>query len=294
MTLTAEHAATRRRFLTASDVAAVLGLNPWTRPADVWLAKRHDLAPDESSEAAEFGNDMEPVLVQREARRLGITDYQTQVWCEAPNGFMGATLDALATAKDRGIEAKTSGIFNPYALDESWGDAETDQIPKQYLVQVASQLVCCPSMLVVHIPALLGGRGPCSFIVERSGPGVSDLCAAIEEKAGDLWQRYMVRGDDPPADDLPPSLDVLKRMRRTPKSCVPVDADLVTAWESAKGAAKEATARAQEAQERLLAALGDAESGECDLGTLTYLEQSRKGYTVDPATFRVLRFKAAK
>ena len=44
----------------------------------------------------------------------------------------------------------------------------------------------------------------------------------------------------------------------------------------------------------LLAVLGDAEIGECDIGNFTYREQSRKGYVVKPTTFRVPRFTKAK
>jgi len=285
MPLTAEAIATRKKYLTASDAAAVLGLDPWKRAADVWYAKRYELAESEPSEAAEFGSDVEPVLVVREAKKRRWAGYVSQAWQVAINGILAATLDALRRDDAEIIEAKTSGIFNPYATSEEWGEAETDQIPRHYLVQTAVQLICTPTAGVVYVPALLGTRGPCSFVIPRDGPGMGDLLKAVEEQLLERWDRFMVRGDEIPADEPPPSLDVLKRIRREPKSVTTINTALAEEYVASKDALKEPTQRFEAAKERLIASFGEHEGGQSGLGLFVYREESA-GNRVDAELLR--------
>ena len=44
----------------------------------------------------------------------------------------------------------------------------------------------------------------------------------------------------------------------------------------------------------MIAALADAETGAYSGGKFTFAEQTRKGYTIEETTFRVLRHKVSK
>ena len=75
---------------------------------------------------------------------------------------------------------------------------------------------------------------------------------------------------------------------------MPIDPALVQFWLDAKDNTKMTQAIEATALQQLLASLGDGEVGSCELGTLTFKEQTRKGYDVPAATFRVPRFQKAK
>src|SRR5690606_7815110 len=61
----------RRRGLGASDTAAILGLNPWATPLQVWQEKVDTSAPADEpvSEAAEWGSILEAPLARQTVAR---------------------------------------------------------------------------------------------------------------------------------------------------------------------------------------------------------------------------------
>lgn len=129
----------------------------------------------------------------------------------------------------------------------------------------------------------------------------------IAEKCVSFWNDHVVK--DIPPKDVAPILDVMKRIRREPATCVELSADLVSAWLAAKVVYIEATNAKDTTQAAMLAAMGDAEAGTCDLGQVTYLAQSKESIDSKRLTaempkiaakyvttniYRVARFKKAK
>jgi hypothetical protein len=87
-------------------------------------------------------------------------------------------------------------------------------------------------------------------------------------------------------------LEIARRIKRTAEKVTEIAPEIVQAMLDAKEVAAAAAERAEAAQAAVLAALGDAEAGLCgDLGAVTYLLQTRKGFVVEPTEFRVLRHK---
>jgi hypothetical protein len=89
-------------------------------------------------------------------------------------------------------------------------------------------------------------------------------------------------------------METIKSRKRVPATTVDIADELVQDWLDAKKIASDAEKVKQKAQKAMLTALGDAEAGNCSMGLVTYLEQNRKGFTVEPSTSRVTRFKKAK
>ena len=79
------------------------------------------------------------------------------------------------------------------------------------------------------------------------------------------------------------SIDELKNLGR--------DDLIVTKWQNAKNALKQAKNHKDQTEAALLATLGDAEAARCTSGLLTYFEQTRKAYQVPESKFRTLRLK---
>lgn len=284
MPITDKQRELRRHHIGSSDAPAICGLDPFKSAYDVWLEKMGKLVDfDGSSEAAEIGNMVEAPLLDWAADTLKVKIKKNQ---RRVAGLLAANHDALIVNAAEGMEAKSSGLVSGQT-HEHWGEAGTDEVPDRVIIQTAHQMLVS-DLETVWVPALLPYRGRVLFRVDRE----NGLLGALEERLHGFWERHVLTGNPP--EDSKPSLEVLKRVRREPKSIVTIDGSLLAAFREAKEIASAAAKARDEAQSALLAALGDAEAGECELGTVTYLEQTRKAYEVKESTYRVLRIKENK
>jgi putative phage-type endonuclease len=288
MSITAEQRAERRKYLGSSDAAAILGLDPFMAPSDVYLSKVYDVMEEERPcEAIVVGHALESALLSWASEKLGVPVHPGKTKYHS-NGIMIANLDG-EVGDDTIVECKTAGILNRFAPLEEWGDAESDRIPEKYFVQCQHQAaVVGPHVKTIHVPALIGGRGLQMFHVTRD----DELIGMLEEKEVAWWKKHIEQKLQP--NDAAPCMDIIKRIRREPNKTVQVETSLFANWIETKEILSVATKKADDAKALLVASLGDAEAGECELGMVTYFEQSRKGFEVAPTTFRVLRQKKQK
>lgn len=282
----------RRKAIGASDVAAILGCSPWKSAWDVWAEKTGQLEDWEGNEATRIGQYLENGVLDYAESKLGRLERQVRI--VVPHKPIAATLDALTT-DGIPVEAKTAGMVGP--LQGEWGDSMTDQIPEHYLCQVHAQLLCTEAEYA-FLFALIGGRGIVQYQIDRS----EELCEAMAVQLCDWWERHVIRGIEPSRERA--AMEVVKRLRRVPGKVVvlPDDVDwLLTTRERLKAEAKDIAERIEETDKLLLLKLKDevdgtyAEEGVLPDGrSVTYYEQHRKGYMVEPCNFRVLRVKKAK
>lgn len=254
----------RRKHLGSSDMAAVLGLDPWRNAYDVFLDKTGQLTDAKESAAMYLGTKLESGVLEFAEEKLGkLIKNQYR----SAQGFpIGSNIDALVVEAGEPVEAKTSGILGPLA--DNWGDDGTDEVPDRVIVQAHCHMICT-NKKVCHVPALLGGKGFKMFHVHWD----QTIAGVIMDKSLDFWENFVEKGIEPP--DVIPSIEVIKRRIRVPKKTVPIAPTLVIQWQNAKDSAKLAEQFKKDAEEQLLAALGDAEAGECELGIVTYFEQGR-------------------
>lgn len=285
--LTPEQIADRPNKIGASDAARICGF--FGGDYDIWLEKTRRIEPFTGNEATRAGDLLEHAVITHAAKTLGAISLRTGVEvASAVYPFITATLDAipdLPTGDPCIIEAKTGGICSP--LSDEWGEPETDEIPEHYMIQVQHQMFAAgPEYQFVALSALIPPRGFCMYYIPRD----EALIEAIVERELKFWEH--VKSDTPP--DGTPSMDALKRMRRTPKKTVEIDPSLLEMYREAQEKAKASEKEVDEAKSLLLAALGDAEAGDAGSEMVTYYESSRKGYVVEPTTYRQLRIKKVK
>jgi putative phage-type endonuclease len=280
--LTPEDIARRKKFVTATDTPALMGLSPWRNAADVFMDKTQDVV-FQGNDATEAGNLLEPSVSTWAETQLG--KLIGGGWMQHENGLIGATLDQM-TYMNEPVECKTSGIVGP-GSPHQWGAEYTDEIPDYYLVQVQTQLLVTGAARA-FVPALIGGRGFCMYVVNEN----RDLQAAISATAEEFWTNCVIPRRPP--NNVKPHLETLKRMMRTPGKSVQVADELAAEYLRLKEIASVAGKQADEAQAALIEAIGDAEIAIWSGGEFTFKEQSRKGYTVEESKFRVLRQKKAK
>ena len=209
--------------------------------------------------------------------------------CDGKGRALGAPSDMLLGCAGRGrgvLEIKTTGGYR----DHDW----LEDAPLQYQIQVQHQLAVTGLQWGV-LAVLVGGQKFYWMDVERN----EEFIAAMIATELEFWE-MCERREPPPPDATESCKALLKRLypREAPGKVVALTGDALR-WDAQRIESKKALEDAQrlcmEAENNLIAALGDAEVGLMPDGTrYSYKSQNRKGYTVEPATFRVLRRSAAK
>lgn len=283
MAISEAHEVRRRKYIGASEVAAVLGIDPYRTKWDIWADKTGKLEESVTSEAARIGQVFEVGILRLAEEQLGkITLNQ---WRVLQGTHLSATDDAIVNETGRPVEAKFRGIYR--IVGDEWGEAGTDQVPDDVIAQAQTQLLCTGSDLC-HVAVFMTGRGFALFVV----PLDKSLGETIIEEVETFWDKYIATDTEPKQSQ--PSTSVIKRLRREPGSKVDIPTELVETLQLRKAALKIAKSEEKDADTALKAALGTAEAGKFDGGLVTFLQQARKSYTVKDTTYRVLRIKRDK
>lgn len=296
MALTRDELIARRAWIGSSDIPAILGavydsngdeheIDEYQSAGDVYLAKIGALEVDETtSEAAEIGNRMEPMMVRwardRLAAELGhdlTLEFNRRFVHE--NGIFSAQCDGWLPELGEVIESKAHGMKNPNFDPSEWGASGTDEIPFRTMAQVNFQMLVTGAPRA-HVAVFLGrGVGPRFYVVERR-PDLMDL---IHRKAERFWREHVKKRVPPPE---PPRLPALRRAVKEPGKSVAVDAGLPFEFEAARDAVRDAKAKLEDVQRRILATDPEAEEYRTPVGSWTH--RANKNGT------RVLRYKSAE
>lgn len=195
----------RTQFLGGSDVAALLGLSPYTTPYALWAEKtgRTD-PPDLSSKGAVlWGQVLEPVIAEYWARINGgiFLGQRLRRRFHPAFPFMSAEVDYYVYSMgpppqrpDAILEIKTAGD----RMRGKWGDEHTDQVPPEYYVQALWQLLINPEIPKVIIAVLIGGQDFREYVVRRED--AHGEIAALEEAARQWWERHVINDVPPPIE----------------------------------------------------------------------------------------------
>lgn len=281
----------RHERLGASDAAAALGLSPFLSEWELAGLKTGRIEPDgKDTKPTRAGRLLEPTVLDVAEHELGELQRDVLVYAPHVDFPLASTLDGRVISSGVPVEAKTTGIEGP--VYGEWGDEGSDIVPSYYLVQAVVQMICTEADLV-HLYALIGGRGFVRYRILRD----EQVCAEVTERLARWWQRHVVERIEPTHSE-PIPLEIVKRLRREPAKTVDLFADdLLTVWEyeQAKSDKSAAEKACEAAQAKLLLLLGDAEAASLPDGRqITYLESMRKGYVVADTRYRTLRIKKGK
>jgi putative phage-type endonuclease len=284
MPITPEQLAERKNHLGASDMAAVMGVDPYRTGYDVWLEKTERIIDveikDKRKSVMSAGNYFENGVLDFAEEELG--KLNRNVTLSLPGTALVSNLDAALVDSGVPVEAKTVGLFGPVA--EWWGDEGTDQVPDRVIVQCHVQMLCAVKDRA-HVAAFIGGRGFALFNIFHS-PALAEV---ILKSADEFWAKN-VQADTPPTNSTA-SLQIVKRIRREAEKVVEIDRELVQKYLDADLRLRSAEEEQEEAKARVIQALGDAEAGACgELGAVTYYQQHRKETVQKACDFRVLRY----
>lgn len=189
----------RSGTLGASEIAAVLGISPWTSAYAVWQSK---IAPHDSqpTERMRWGTILENVIIDEAARRLGVQITGRQVKVVHPAyPWASATLDATFADAPAGaaglIEAKTT-------RDPAWAE-----VPDYYRAQVQWQLEIT-GYDDAWLPCLHAGQRLTLWHLTRD----KDTGAALIRIGGAWWARHVIGREPPPLDGSAATAEAIGRL----------------------------------------------------------------------------------
>lgn len=251
--LTPEWYEIRRGGVAASEIAAVLGLSPWTSPFDLWWYKQtgDDAMPE--NRAMRRGRRYETLVLDDFADAHPELTIRHGVFARnRQRPWQMATLDGLAYESGADdaepvavVEAKTG------AWASEWGEDGTDDIPVHYRCQVLWQMDTL-GLNTAYVPVALGDQYR-EYVVEYDEAEV-----LILREAGERFVASLVDNRQPDIDE---SSSTLRRLKRLHPSVidgeVEVPAHIVAQYRAAKRLRDAAEARMRLNESRLRAALGD-------------------------------------
>jgi putative phage-type endonuclease len=284
--ITEQQRQNRKRYIGSSDIAAIIGLNPWRTAADVFLEKTDQLDDDKSNPSIDAGNKFEAVILESISDIIGKPIDIVDTMIDA-SGLCCANLDGKVRDEFEVAEAKYS------ASDDGWGEQGTGDVPPRVAAQCQFQLaVGGEKYRRAHVGLMLAGFRKIEFryyCIERDNAVAEGLL-----QAGINFMRNHVIPRVPPAD-FKPTEDVIRRLRRIPNTTVEIAADVIDKLAAARKAKSEAAKACDEVELAVKTMLGTAEAGVTPGGRmLTFFESPRKGYTVAAGVVRTLRIKEPK
>lgn len=288
------HAA-RLDGITATDLPQILDLNDTGDPDQVgnrygnallvWATKTGRHTDTTAGEAALWGTIHEPGIADRWAQLNDTTVRPVGVIAHYLNRWQRCSLDRIVDDCPDGdgpcsLEIKTRSAFKAGVF--------RDDVPDDVLAQVLWQLIVS-GYQHSHVAVLIGGNQLRSFRVDRDPVVEAHLIRGAET----VWGH--VHADSPPeVDPSPLLLGILDALHpdREGHTDVPAETWEALAAEQAAAAAevKAAKARQATAKAAIVAALGDGDT--LTVGgrpVVTYGLISRRGYTVEPTTYRQLK-----
>lgn len=215
----------RRKGIGGSDVGAVLGLNQWRSPLDVFNDKTGREKKDVSNkEAVHFGTILEDTVAKEFAERTGMKIQRvTQSLSKGENGWMRANIDraiinpeiakrvsvnseekyqesGLMLSTDVGLECKTANAFTA----KNWGASQeaeivAGEVVSEHEIPITYELQCQWYMSVTgacvwYLAVLIGGQDFRMYEIKRNDA----LINTIVQRCKDFWFNHVV-ADVPPA-----------------------------------------------------------------------------------------------
>jgi putative phage-type endonuclease len=156
----------KQKGIGGSDVATILGLNPYKSVFSLWLEKTGQISPPDLSNNpyVEWGNALEPVI---RAKFADITGFEVSenhnVMCHDDYEFMVANIDGEVLDPDYKGE---KGILEIKTANERMKDAWKDGPPHHYMLQVQHYLAVT-GYNYAYICVLIGGNDFKYFKIER-------------------------------------------------------------------------------------------------------------------------------
>lgn len=185
--LTPEQIAARKHGIGASESVILFHEipNAYSTPFQLWMEKtgriEHDQTPNDYQW---WGYQLEPIISKRYEYETGETlEYRPETIIHPRIPFMLCHPDRYIVGKRKLVEIKAI-TYDP----TKWGDAGTDHVPPEYVLQVQHQLACTEYDEVDLIAFFLNYRKSIIYRFKRD----NELIPVIENRVTDFWNNNVL------------------------------------------------------------------------------------------------------
>lgn len=267
----------RKLGLGGSDMSAVLGVNQWRSPLDVWLDKTNDTIEEKESEPMYWGTILEDIVAQEFAKRTGWkvrnNNYtlQSEKW-----PYLLANIDREIAGQDAGLECKTANAFK---ADEWQGD----NVPDAYYIQ-CQHYMAVTGKSSWWIACLVGGNTFYYKEIKRN----EEIIQAIIDTGAEFW--HLVETKTMPApDDSKACSEALKKLyKHNNGKAIELSAqynNVIVDYLKIKEQLTELEAQKRGIENLLKDALGENEKGSCGEHVVSW-KSSKPRETFDSKKFK--------
>lgn len=215
----------RRRFIGGSDVAAVLGISPWTTPLQLWERKtRPALEGEAPKRVFTRGHRWESVVAEMLVERLEVNGHKVEIinnnqrYVDPAHPYLAAEIDfELRLDGEQEITNVELKTVHPFKAKE-WGTEDTDESPVWYTAQAMHGLGVTGRKRCLVAP-LFGADEIRTYPILRD----DETIEAMRARCAAFW-RLVETGVHPDASNLAD----LDRLYQGDVSLAPVYADNAT------------------------------------------------------------------
>jgi putative phage-type endonuclease len=274
--------------ITATEIAAVMGLSPWQSPFSLWHKKAGQATPPfEMTPAIEWGNRLEDAVAQKwldehqnttEAAQAGTWRHRDREWQRATPDRIFVPLTGWEIEPGelpRLLEVKTS----PFG--DGWGPAGTNEIPLHYQCQIQWQLDTL-GLEVCHVAVLISGWDYREYTVEYD-----ETDAKVMRDAAEAFLDTVRRGERPPIDGANATYQTLRAQPHGREDVdVQIPLDLAVRYDLAQDQAKGAATELTQIRGELLDAIGSGYRAVCGDRRVAYRTVNPDGTTLALQPYR--------
>jgi len=268
VTTQAQFTADRLTGLGGSDLGAILGLNSYRTPFQVWSEKSGRSQPFTGNLQTRFGTHAEQFVADEYCDRTGRRVQRYLGMLRHPQAPLLGHIDRLVIPEgksiashrreirtDMGLECKTAHALAASRGDD-WGEPGTDAVPASYLIQCQAYMLLtgCPHW---DLAVLFGNSDFAIYHLHHD----RELAEYIIEESSRWWRDYVI-ADTPP----PPSSELEARQRwpgHTPGKVLEADSALIERLRELSGLSQDITRlekMKQAMRDDLLPTIGDCEA----------------------------------
>jgi putative phage-type endonuclease len=250
MALTEEQLQKRKSYIGGSDIAAIVGLNPYRNITDIYHDKTNTTQNTQTTnEAIKLGEQLETNLVTYAAAKLQDTPILNITF---KREWRRAQVDAYLPNREEVLEAKVVGFFNPNFKPTEWGPEGTTEVPVHYYLQVLWQMHVSNAK-AGHLIALIGhGIGYRLYHIPRN----QDIIDELEARAEHFWTQHVIPRV-PPSE--PASLSTYKALIREPLKRTNISHTLAEQYVTVMQESNHIDERKNKIKALILQQMGDAE-----------------------------------
>jgi putative phage-type endonuclease len=280
----------RKRFMTASDVGAIFGLDPYKSPLMVWADKTQDITQSETP-AMRRGRWLEGAVAAayKDSQSEFVMVNKCQLFYFDEDWRLAATPDYYSTKIDGSYTSVQCKTVAKSTFEKSWSDGP----PTHYYLQALTEAMLVDADRAILAVLIIDPYG--ADYREYEVPRHAEAEQRIREGALKFWHDIEAGIQPKPDYQLDGELlKTLRGIRPEPEPAIDLGtdnrlADILAQRQTLTARRKEIEAELSAADAEIVDKLNGASLAYCGEWQITRKMQKRSGYSVEATEFPVMK-----